>query len=301
MRSRSSLIIDQIGRNYLMSLPFIRDWRTKKGRTANKYQEIESRHLDRYAFEPFSLLTDYAGEQSLQDAVIVEIGPGDHIPVALLCLGAGAERYISCDRFAGDIGGSAARQLYGQLMAIIRKFTPAYHERLVAMGIDGERFPESAGERVATLAGPIESISGKLAGTADIVFSYNVVEHIYDIRQFAINTWKMLKPGGIALHKVDYGPHDVWINRDNSLEWLTVPDTIWQMMGSNRGTPNRLRHVEVVGMLDNAGFEVHPEVSEEFSSADLHSIRAELAPRFRQMPDSALLVKTAVLLCRKPV
>ena len=48
---------------------------------------------------PFERVLKAVGRESLRGATIVEIGPGDHIPMAMLLLAAGAARYICLDRF----------------------------------------------------------------------------------------------------------------------------------------------------------------------------------------------------------
>ncbi|HXV77514.1 MAG TPA: hypothetical protein VD788_14470, partial [Candidatus Polarisedimenticolaceae bacterium] len=134
----------------------------------------------------------------------------------------------------------------------------------------------------------------------DLLTSYNVVEHLYDLNAFAGQTFRMLAPGGRAIHRVDFGPHGNWLERANPLEWLTVPDVLWSLMGSMRATPNRRRFHEVHLALMRAGFVVDAVESEHFAEADLTAIRPHLPRRFRSMPDASLRVKTASYVCRRP-
>lgn len=298
---RIQLVVNQIAKNLLMSVPLVQKLRTKLGRTGNKYDSMSKDYLDRYAYDPFAMIVDNLGEGILRSAVVAEVGPGDHIPTALLCLGAGVNKYICCDRFAGDIAGTGAKKLYGYLFESLKDRNVNAYDLLRQQNIEGGTFPESAGDKVECYRDPIEELSNKLSNSIDLIYSYNVVEHLYDVKQFANNTFKMLANGGVAIHRVDYGPHDAWLSRDNQLEWLTVSDSLWQLMGTNRGIPNRLRHNEVVQLLTDAGFVIESKIINLFLEKDLKQSRAELASRFYEMSDEDLLIRTAFLICRKPL
>jgi hypothetical protein len=104
----------------------------------------------------------------------------------------------------------------------------------------------------------------------------------------------------MAIHRVDYGPHDVWALRPNPLEWLTIPPGIWRSMGSQRGTPNRWRHRKVVAALRSAGFQVRTRTLDEFAEHHLREVLPQLAADVRSEPFDSLRVQTAVIACTKP-
>lgn len=301
MKPRNQLVVNQITKNLLMSIPLVQKLRIKMGRTGNKYDSMTRDYLNRYAYDPYAMIVDNLGEDILRSAVVAEIGPGDHIPTALLCLAAGVNKYVCCDRFAGDIAGTDAKKMYAYLFESLKHDNPAAYNTLRKKNIEGKTFPESAGDRVECYRDPIEEISNKLSNSTDLIYSYNVVEHLYDVAQFANNTFQMLAHGGVAIHRVDYGPHDVWVKRDNQLEWLTISDSSWRLMGTNRGIPNRLRHSEVTSLLTSAGFNVKTKIIDFFSKKDLMQSRTNLASRFSKMSDEDLLVRTAFLICKKPL
>lgn len=299
-KSKSLLILGEIARNAVMAVPVVSRWRSRQGRTSVQVDRIDEGFLRRYAYLPYETVSDRLGDSGLEGLTVGEIGPGDHIPAALLFLGAGAESYACYDRFAGDLAGANAKAIYRALVDDLRRERPSLAQRLQARGIDPDRFPEAFSGLVRVVTKPIETIEDDEHGRLDLLTSYNVVEHVYDIPAFAAQTLRMLRPGGLAIHRVDFGAHGKWEEQANPLEWLTVPDGIWTLMGSRRGTPNRWRFHEVRDELTRAGFEVDAEESDFFDDGDLASIRPALGPRIRAMPDASLRVKTACFYCRRP-
>lgn len=50
------------------------------------------------------------------------------------------------------------------------------------------------------------------AGTFDVVFSSNVLEHIPHVREFQSELQRVLRPGGVAVHLIPSGAWRVWTN-----------------------------------------------------------------------------------------
>jgi hypothetical protein len=249
--------------------------------------------LDRFAYDPFDVLRNGIRPQELAGLSLVELGPGDHIPIALLALAAGARRYTAIDRFPGQISGPVALHLYCQLLEDLTTRNPemalAFNER----GLTASNFVESEQGVVSMVAEPIESVS--TAVDADVVFSNNVLEHVGDIPRFVAGLHRIMAPGAVSVHRVDFGPHDILVQRSNPLEWLKLPDWLWTQMGSQRGLPNRWRYAELLAAFESAGFEATGEVVETFDDAVVLSMRDSLAGRFRTMPLESLRVRTAII------
>lgn len=296
---RGALIVDQVLRNLLMAFPPIARWRARRGRTAEPVA-MDVAYLDRYAYQPYAMLVDELGVSGLEDKVVGEIGPGDHIPAALLLFGAGVREYTAFDRFAGDVGGARAKQLYARLAADLAVSHPSLSRRLAARGISAASFPEAHPDLVRLVPAPIEAFSAQTSARFDLLFSFNVVEHVADVGGLARATDRLLAPGGVAIHRVDFGPHDVWCERDSDFEWLAIPDHVWAWMSSRRGAPNRLRFHEVVELLGAGKSRVEARVVERFDEPSLRAALPSLAMRFRAMPLESLLVKTAFVVCRRP-
>ena len=104
---------------------------------------------------------------------------------------------------------------------------------------------------------------------ADIIVSYNVLEHLSDLRTAFRNMERILNPRGVMAHRIDYGPHDVWTQHPDKFFFRTFPGWLWRIMGSNRGYPNRVRHTEVMRLLEEAGFKTTATVTGTFAGEPL--------------------------------
>jgi SAM-dependent methyltransferase len=293
------VVADQILRNAVMGLPPVARWRSRVGRTSPRTTGVDAAYLERYAYAPFDLVARTVGD-ACEGLTVGEIGPGDHIPAALLFLADGAARYVAFDRFAGAVDDERAREVYRALGRDLRERRPLLAAALAARGIDADRFPAGCGDAVRHVACAFEQADEVGIAPLDVIFSHNVLEHVLDIERIAHNAWALLRPGGLTVHRVDFGPHNPWRQRANPFEWLTVPEATWRMMGSQRGIPNRKRFHEVVAPFEQAGFEVRADVVERFGRNLVDAMRPGLAPPFRDMPPESLDVRTAILVGLKP-
>jgi Methyltransferase domain len=140
----------------------------------------------------------------------------------------------------------------------------------------------------------IESAAG--IGTFDIVCSFQVGEHVSDVEGFAHSSSKLLKPYGVAVHRIDFGPHGAWRSYEDPLTFLRVPELLWRVMGSARGTPNRRRVHELEDAFRAAGLAVQLCGIERYAASRTDLRR--LPSRFRKMPVESVLTETAVLVAR---
>jgi SAM-dependent methyltransferase len=232
-----------------MGVPAIRRRRLKVPRTSAASISIEARKI----IAEFEFFADSTG--ALDGKTVVEIGPGDALGLAPLFLSAGAERYVAIDRFLGNIWGERAVRLYDELARI-----------------RGRHLGDWAG-RVELLNFSIERADGRLP-KADVLVSFDVLEHLTDLPSAVRNMATILKPNGAMFHRVDYGPHGVWLSANDHLSFLRVPSWVWIAMGSNRGYPNRTRHHELVRLLEDAGLQACTRITR---SVDGDVMDAEVA------------------------
>ncbi|MDP1612366.1 MAG: hypothetical protein Q8M11_15035 [Sulfuritalea sp.] len=91
-----------VGRELLENLAirssWVWRWRVERGRTtvADRDQQA-SKFVDQFEFFARNL----AGT-ALRGKRMLEVGPGDAMPLALIFFGSGGERYVALDRFLGD-------------------------------------------------------------------------------------------------------------------------------------------------------------------------------------------------------
>lgn len=281
--------LKETAKNVLMGNAAFQKWRAKRPR-AGAYFTGSIEELERYAFLGLNMLRKYVGD--IKGKSICEIGAGDYLTSGLAMLAAGASRYAVIDRFPGDYTGEIARQWY---RGIEENWQRAYPETPWAEDLKVADFPEKYMDRLELIAQPIETAATE--NKFDIVCSFQVGEHISDINAFvAMNKRLLVHPGGVALHRVDFGPHDSWFQYRDPMTFLRFSDKSWKLTGSNRGVPNRFRHHHFMEAFDRAGLEVELVFSEDFEAEKVDFTR--LHPKFKQMPQESIMVGTAIYLLR---
>ena len=290
---RSSALMRELAANTAMLLPPVRAWRTRRARTSyGDPREDVQRFLDQHEFFLSNL-----GADRIRDRVIAEIGPGDALPLGLLLIGSGARRYVAIDRFLGSVDSDEARSLYRALADA----SPAHvKEGWRARGLDPREFPwtgSHGGDAPVTLVRrSIEDVDFRILERADVVISFNVIEHVSDVARSVSNMAGLVTEEGAMLHRIDYGPHGPWLEERNPLEFLTPPPWLWSLLGASRGYPNRRRHALVLDALLRAGFRSDARVDRRFAPEDVAACRRRLSREFREMTVAELEVREAEIL-----
>lgn len=281
-------VIREIAKNAAMGIPKVRNWRLQRPRAGARFQGSDE-ELRRYAFQSLDLLTATVG--GVRGLRVAEIGPGDLLTSGLALLAAGASHYACLDRFAGDYDSAQGTQWYH---GIERAWSRHYPELPWPSWLSAADFPGGYPDRVTTCDLPVEQAPD--LGTFDLVCSFQVAEHVSDIEAFAEVNRRLLTDDGVAVHRVDFGPHDVWRTYPDPLTFLRFPDRVWRLMGSARGMPNRYRVDELRAAFERAGFQVSIHGRELIPAGTVEV--SKLAPRFREMPLESLLTRTAIFVLR---
>lgn len=262
--------------------------------------------------------------EALEGKTVLEIGPGDNLGVALKFLAAGASQVCCIDKYYSVRDARYEQQVYAAL-------------RAECGGIGQQRF-----DAAITLANGVAVKSERLKyiyGTGiedaerlfppasfDFVVSRAVLMEIHRPDAGLAAMARLLRPGGVMIHKIapchDYGIFTR--NRYNPLEYLTVPDWLYERMSCDSGKPNRLFIPQYRDALTRSGCQVEFHITSVLGSdakefppgvfriergvhysdetlALVHQIRPRLRRRFRELPDEELIVRGAVLAGRKPV
>src|SRR5262245_3085077 len=92
---RAGIRLLDVGRevlaNALMGIPPIRMLRVRGRRTTSSSSEMQAEAV----LDQFELLVAHIGKPKLIGTTVFEIGPGDAIPLGLLFLAAGAQKYVA--------------------------------------------------------------------------------------------------------------------------------------------------------------------------------------------------------------
>jgi SAM-dependent methyltransferase len=252
---------------------------------------------------------------------ILELGPGYHMGVPLLFAAHGASFVAGLDKFVPFQTGPYFREFYSRL----RDTLP-----------DGEKasFDDAiqSQPRLALGPGRAQHIYGKELpdvvndlgpGSFDLIGSNAVIEEMYDPEPIFQAQDRLLRPGGLMVHKIDLRDYGMFTKYGfPALEFLTVPEWAYRHMAETSGQPNRRRvnyYRDVARRLGYAyaiyvthilGVEkelVSPKQTiqrnldySDFSLQTIREIRPRLSPQFRELSDADLLVQGIFFVARKP-
>lgn len=155
---------------------------------------------------------------------------------------------------------------------------------------DGEAVLKDAG--VSYMAPADATACGLDAGSVDMVFSNSVLEHVPAsvLDALMVETHRILKPGGLALHSVNCGDHYAYFDRQiTPIHYLRFSERAWRKWNNDLQYQNRLRPVDFVESARKAGLDV---------ILDTHKPRPELLAKLPSMPiDEAFRRYPAEQLC----
>ena len=126
--------------------------------------------------------------------------------------------------------------------------------------------------------------------SVDMLLSQAVLEHVDDLAGSyrAMRLW--IKPGGLMSHQIDFRCHNtarVWNGH-----WR-YSDFVWRLIRGRRSyLLNREPYSTHLRLLEENGFHV---VGGATTRSDSQIVRAQIAPRFRDMTDQDLIISSALI------
>jgi hypothetical protein len=171
----------------------------------------------------------------LADKTLMEYGPGDLPGVAALMVARGARKVYCVDRFPLV---KLSDKNVGVLVQLIEAARGTERDRLIACLADKED-PRAGfrSDRIEYLVRP-SGLSG-LQGAVDLVFSRAVLEHVNDLDATFADMIAAMRPGADAIHLVDLRSHG--LHKSTPLDFLQWSPSLWSLMYSEKGVPNRWR------------------------------------------------------------
>ena len=241
----------------------------------------------------FHELTTLAGidAEDLRDKVAVEIGPGTDLGVALMFLVHGCRRVIVVEK--------------ADTVRVSEKSADLYRRIVKEHGGDAEALLGGAlglrPEQVTCYAhAAFEEADGIPDASVDLIYSYQVLEHVEDLDACFRTMFRILRPGGAALHMVDLSGHSEFA-RGGPLDFLRYPPHLWRLMFSHRPSVNRLRFGAYLRGIEAAGFElVKLERLRSLDGDEVCRVRPRLSPPFSRVPIEDLRVAEFFFMARKP-
>jgi SAM-dependent methyltransferase len=218
----------------------------------------------------------------------LELGPEDSLTTAMLAKARGATRCWLVD--VGDFADrdmAAYRRMAGRLEAKGYMTAPqqVMDDLTTLLAWCGARY----------LTSGVEALRAVPSASIDFLFSHAVLEHYSAsrIQTLLAEMRRIIAPGGVCSHTIDLRDH-----MTGALNNLRFSDRVWEseFVARSGFYTNRLRYGEMVEMFWNAGFDV--EIVRTGTWQGLPTPRAALAPAFRALPDSDLIVSGFDVLVR---
>ena len=229
---------------------------------------------------------------------VLEIGPGDSLGAGLLALAEGAVFYRAIDRFPVTYDPAVERRVFLKLLEPLPPEKRARAEAVVEIRADDYRICDDRFAYFNDLS--IEQATRRFPPESfDVIYSNAVLEHVASVQTTFENVNKLLAPGGVMFHQVDFRSHQRF--EKHPLHFLTYPRFLWRAMTSHTGEPNRVRPPAYKATLNDLGFEdVTWEVIERFDTELIRTVCPTLAPEYRSLPEKDLAWALVRLSARKP-
>lgn len=215
----------EIGKNALLGFPGARRWRTAY-KLRRGYDDAKNDPA--YPLGVFNKHRDAIETiRPVEGCRVLEIGPGGNVAAAALFVKAGAAEAVCADLYPWAAGAEA---LYdhlgiGGVLDKIRYEWPCTAE--------DAQFGDSS---------------------FDIIYSHAAYEHFRDPAQATKNIARMLAPGGVTTHQVDFRDH---LDFRRPLDFLRHSDRKWRLATSNRmWWTNRWRASDLLDAFRAAGLTV---------------------------------------------
>lgn len=173
--------------------------------------------------------------QYLKGKSILEYGPGDILGVALLMYAYGAERVDCVDKFLLSRLSNKNISVYNKILNSLDN-----NKRARAEGAFKENGNPASGLNPGVINYKITK--NGLSDTSceyDLIISRAVLEHVNSLEETVFDIARSMKPDGISIHQVDLKSHG--LDRCADFDFLTWPTSIYRLMYSHKGFPNRWR------------------------------------------------------------
>lgn len=237
-------------------------------------------------------LQTYSGRENPFDNMnVLEIGPGPDLGTGLTVMAMGAKSYVAVDK--NKLIYKTPPLFYDTLLEKLKAY-PGYENARTA-------FKAFQSNKLNDLFSYIcGSYLEKLASKkCDLLVSQAVLEHIVDPENVLENLYKIMTPGGLLVHEIDFGTH-IGILRDiDPLNHLRYCGRIWDLLKFD-GSPNRLQLSDYVNIFNETGFKkIETKPLKIYDKRYVQRTLSHLSARFRGYPDEDIRTKSSVLLATR--
>jgi SAM-dependent methyltransferase len=245
----------------------------------------------------------------VSEARLMEIGTGWH-PTLPLCFVLAGARSVATFDIVRLLDETVTFRLLDSLEEHVPKIadlagenSATVHARLLEYRRSknlGELLSKSCIEYFAPADG---RATGLEPNSIDLVYSNSVLEHVPRevIRSLMEESFRVLKPGGLAMHNVGCNDHYAFFDKSISfVNFLQYGEREWRLWNNPIQYQNRLRAPEFVELAIQAGFDViHKRTHVRPGTLEaLASLR--IAPQFDRFSIDEIAATTVDFIGRKP-
>lgn len=138
----------------------------------------------------------------------------------------------------------------------------------------------------------------------DFASSTEVFEHVpeKDLYNILIETYNILKPGGIFILKIDYRDHWAFFDKNISIyNYLKYSDQEWERYNPSLHYQNRLRHIDHIKIIKKTSFEIVNVDLNLPSHEELIQLKSlKVSEKFKKYNIDDLSIKSSIIVLRKP-
>ncbi len=259
---------------------------------------------------------------AIQSKRVLEIGPGDHLGVALMFVAAGASQVVALDKFRAPADAARARALLDVLRTHLDAPARQHLDSAVAgkgpMAFDPDTLRYLPGHALETCPKTLDP------GSFDYIVSRAALQEIHEIDAAFSAMDRLLRPGGVMVHRIDLRDYGMFSAAGmHPLTFLTIPEMVYRWMSTATRKPNRRLRTFYREKLAGWNYDVRilvthllgaerdliphketliPNVDYTEAQLDLiRQIRSQLRPEFRHCSNDELLTTGIVLVGRKPM
>lgn len=160
--------------------------------------------------------------------------------------------------------------------------------------------PPQLNPALATLhLGLLENIT--LPKPVDIVYSFDVLEHVEDLDAFFACCHRILKPGGWMLHKFDLSGHEFFEDPMPPLDFQTYPNWLYRLMFPRYRRAVRNLADQFLNTMKKSGFtDLRVTPLRQADPAYLRVIRPRLRKEARERSEATIGLLDLVVKARRP-
>lgn len=142
-----------------------------------------------------------------------------------------------------------------------------------------------------------------LESSVDVAYSNSVLEHIPGpvILRIMKESYRFLRPGGVAIHSVNCGDHYAYFDRSiTQINYLSYSEREWAIWNNDIQYQNRLRAQDFLELAEEAGFEIILKKHTAKAPLLKQLEGMKIAPEFRRYSPEQLACTSIDFVARKP-